>query len=116
MDVEEMKEPASKRVFRAWVEDWEKEGQKVNCPAVEARFLEKYKNLVFKDPDYKVNFVIHADNLEWRRGKEGGWFLIGNSCSKDVEDEAFDIEVAVGLIAATKQAEGVEIVEPDRTC
>ena len=54
--MEEMKEPASKRVFRAWVEDWEKEGQKVNCPAVEARFLEKYKNLVFKDPDYKVIF------------------------------------------------------------
>ena len=60
--------------------------------------------------------VLGRRRMEWRRGKEGGWFLIDNSCSKDVEDEAFDIEVAVGLIAATKQAEGVEIVEPDRTC
>ena len=111
-----MKEPASKCIFRAWIEDWEKESQKVNCPVVEAWFLKKYKNLVFYDPDYKVNFVVHADNLEWQRGKDGGWFLIGNSHDKNVEDEAFDVEVAVGLIAETKQAAGVEIVKPDQTC
>ena len=42
--------------------------------------------------------------------------FIGNSCDKNVEDEAFDVEVAVGLIAETKQAAGVEIVKPDQTC
>ena len=54
--------------------------------------------------------------MEWQRGKDGGWFLIDNSCDKNVEDKAFDVEVAVGLIAETKQAAGVEIVKPDQTC
>ena len=115
VDVAGLKEPASKRIFRAWIEEWEKESMKVNCPAVEARFLEKYKNLVFWDPDYKVNFVVHPDNLEFRRGRDGGWQLIGNSCDDRVEDEPFSIELAVRMIGETNQAPGVEIVRCDDT-
>ncbi len=33
------------RVFRAWVEDWEKEAIKSNDAVAEVRLLEKYKDL-----------------------------------------------------------------------
>jgi hypothetical protein len=36
-------------VFRAWVEDWEKEAIKSNDAVAEVRLLEKYKDLVFVD-------------------------------------------------------------------
>ena len=34
------------RVFRTWVEDWEKEAIKSNDAGAEVRVLEKYKDLV----------------------------------------------------------------------
>ena len=67
VDMAGLKNPATSRAFRVWVEDWEEELLKQNDCVAEAMFLEKYKGLVFWDPDTKVNFTIHKDNLEFRR-------------------------------------------------
>ena len=89
---------------------------KKNDCAVEAMFLEKYKGLVFWDPDTKVNFTIHKDNLEFRRGKGDGWNLIGNSSDESVKDEGFAIGgMIIGMIAETEQAKGVEVILVDET-
>ncbi len=53
----ELKQPV-KRIFRAWVEDWEEADRKVNDCVAEARILAKYKNLVFHDPDTGGTFSI----------------------------------------------------------
>ena len=45
---------------------------------------------MFWDPDTKVNFTVHGDNLEFRRGKGCGWNLIGNSSDESVADEGCD--------------------------
>ena len=42
-----MKKPTITRIFHAWLEDWEKELLQVNDCGVEARILEKYKDLLF---------------------------------------------------------------------
>ena len=47
VDTEELKEPATKRIFGAWLEEWEKEIVKKNDCVAEARLLAKYKNLQF---------------------------------------------------------------------
>ena len=44
-----------------------------------ARFLNKYKVLVFVDPDHKervVQFTVHEDNLEYHRGREEAGVLL----------------------------------------
>ena len=96
------------------MEDWEKELLKDNDCVAEARLLEKYKNLAFYDPDEKTTFTIHPDNLEFRRGRDGGWMLIGVAADENVEDEPFEIsQVFIDLIAKTEQTVNVTIVHRD---
>ena len=49
VDTPVLKLGTSKRIFRAWVEDWEKTLLKINDVIAEVRLLEKYKDLVFYD-------------------------------------------------------------------
>ena len=80
---------------------------------MEVRFLEKYKNILFLDPDKKCYFTMAPDNLEFHRGKDKGWHVIGEPNDKEVELEAFPIATANELIATTPQAESVEMVYQD---
>ena len=72
VDTDTLSAPVSSHVFRAWLEDWEEEILKKNDCVAEARLLEKYKDLVFIDPETQVNFTVPGDNLGFRRGKDGG--------------------------------------------
>jgi len=112
VDVKQLKQPATKRVFRAWFEDWEVENVKKNDAVAEALFIEKCENLVFWDPDTEKTFVVAPENLEWRRGKNGGWHLICEEVGGK-ELEPFDIKVANELIGETQQADGIEILRPE---
>ena len=48
VDVEELKAPKpNKRIFRAWIEDWEQPLLKKNDIVAEIRLCEKYKGLTF---------------------------------------------------------------------
>ena len=51
VDTTVLKLATYKRIFRAWVEDWENPLLKINNVVEEVRLLEKYKDLVFYDPD-----------------------------------------------------------------
>jgi len=55
------------------VEDWEKDILKMNDCVAEARILEKYKGLVFWDPDTEANFTVHEETSDFTGVKmEGG--------------------------------------------
>ena len=74
----------------------------------ESRLLEKYKNIAFYDLDENATFTIHPDNLEFRRGRDGGWMLIGVAADENVEDGPFEIkQVFIDLIAKTEQTVNV---------
>jgi len=47
VDYKALRERKMTRVFRTWVEDWEKEAIKSNDAVAEVRWLQKYKDLVF---------------------------------------------------------------------
>ena len=78
--------PVHTRVFRAWVEDWEKEILRKDDCVAEAKLLEKYKGLVFFDPDNECHYTIFSKNLEFHKGRSGGWHLIGIPAKEDLED------------------------------
>ena len=58
VDVNELKAKTVKRVFRAWVEEWEKECIKDKDAVVEVRSLGQYKGIEFFDPEDKITYTI----------------------------------------------------------
>ena len=59
--------------------------------------------------------MVYEKNLEWTRGRGGGWSLICQPHSDDFEDEPFLIgDMVIGLIADSEQEEGVEIIRNDK--
>jgi hypothetical protein len=52
-----LKEPAVQRIFHAWVEDWEEDARKKNDCVLEALLFQKYKGLVFHDPNSGNDFL-----------------------------------------------------------
>jgi hypothetical protein len=77
---------------------------------IEAKFLAKYKDLVFLDPDSELTVTVASENCEYHRGKKGGWHFICEPNDDDIEAEAWDIELGCKLIGKTKQLEGIEII------
>ena len=63
--MEELKKPATQRIFRAWMEDWELANLKNNNVVMEVGFLKKYKNLILFDPDTECYFTVAPDNFEF---------------------------------------------------
>jgi len=82
VDMGALKEPAVERIFWAWVEGWEEEARKKNCCVEEARLFSKYRGLVFNDPDSRTTFSVWDRNMEFRRGRGNGWFVVGVSADK----------------------------------
>ena len=114
VDADALKEPQVLRIFNAWVEDWEEEIRMRNDAVVEAQLLQKYHSLVFLDPDTEKTFHVYQGNMEYRRGRGNGWFVLA-ICSDDAVDkednmEAFSLEVACELIGTTEQTRGVRVV------
>ena len=76
VDIVELKKPAIHRIFRAWIEDWEKDLLLQNDCVAEARLLEKYKDLVFYDIDNDKNCRVWDKNLVYYCIKIQGWGLM----------------------------------------
>ena len=93
-------------------EEWEKEAVKKNDPVQASKLLQKYKDLIFFDPDNQVTFTIHPGNMEYQRGRNGGWMAIGippDDCG--IDEEPFQLgDMLVGLIADTEQADNITMV------
>ena len=83
----------------------------------EARLLTKYKGLVFNDPDSRTTISVWDLNMEFRRGRGNGWFVVGVSADKPDDEscnEPFSLlESACELIGATKQKEGVKVLQEE---
>ena len=114
VDTSELKKKAPMREFRGWLEDWEKPLLKKKDVVAETRLLEKYKDLKFDDPDEEgVTFNIYAGNLEWQKGRDGGWGVIAEKSEDSDEDQPFCIDdMLIGMILDTEQADEVKVVRP----
>ena len=71
VDVEELQNVPQKRLFRAYVEDWEVEARIKQKPDCEDMILRKYENMRFRDPENGVVLQIWKGNCQFfRRGKK----------------------------------------------
>jgi hypothetical protein len=76
VDSDALKGPQVLHIFQAWVEDWEEEIRMRNDAVVEAQLLQKYQSLVFLDPDTEKTCHVYQGNMEYRRGRGNGWFVL----------------------------------------
>ena len=76
----------------------------------EARILAKYKGLVFVDPDTDKTFSVYEKNMEFRRGRNIGWFVLASDNDDSEDCEAFSLEVACEVIGDTPQADGIIVI------
>ena len=57
---------------------------------------------------------VWDQNMEFRRGRGNGWFVVGVSADKPDDEscnEPFSLEMACELIGATRQKEGVKVLK-----
>ena len=112
--MEDLRQPKIHRLFRAWLEDWEKELLEVNDCVAEAWLLEKYRDLMLLDPDTNKTFKVCGGNLEYRRGsqKRGitkGWGLVCIDENGEEEGWLLNKDV-IELIGLHSQEGGVQII------
>ena len=62
-----------KRKVNVWLEDWEKELARKNDPVVRERFLQKYKDLQWWDPDKSL--MVVATKMQYY-ARSGGWQIM----------------------------------------
>ena len=92
-----------KRLFRAWIEDWEFECIFDRDPVSEARLLQKYGGLKWIGPDENEVVVAGEEQMEWQGGRNGsGWCLFGIKDS-DGSMEPWVIDLAIDLMADYEQ-------------
>ena len=114
MDLEALRSKVVKRVFRAWVEDWEKECIKDKDAVSEVRLLDKYKGLVFYDADDDKTYTIESKNMEWynksrKKNIDGGWYLLATSDEDEMDTFMIEDELC-SQIADTPQDDSIEII------
>ena len=85
---------------------------KQNDCVSKARLLQKYKNLIFKDPDHDgVTWTVFGGHLEYRSGRYGGWGVIAEKSDNSNKDDPFFVnDMLIEMIADTEQAEGIVVL------
>ena len=77
--------------------------------------LQSIKVLSFVILNNNCAFKVWEENLEYRSGRGGGWFVI-MECNNDPENplqEPFTLEIACELIGETEQEEGIQVIKQD---
>ena len=115
VDLNELKKPATERLFHAYVEDWELEALHHNDPVPMMKLQQKYKGLKLLDADNN-NMELTIKGVVWRRKNrtlgilKAGWYLLLVDEAGEEEDwEINDINCAE--IGSNTQAPGIEIVK-----
>jgi len=116
VDTLELKKPAAKRRFKAWIEDWEEEARVNQDEVCMVRLCNKYGNLKFWDPDNKRMCRIHDEDMKFFKGNkrqkiDRGWSVVAVYGDGEEDAEPWQVgELLCQVIRDTPQDEGVEVV------
>jgi len=83
----ELPQKAPSREFCAWGEDWEVVSLRKNDPVDEQKILNKYGDMVFRDPSDGEIYMIDSDNLVWEAGCCGGWAIKAFAADSEGDDD-----------------------------
>jgi hypothetical protein len=109
------------RKFKCWIEDWELPLMNKNDSVAEAMLLEKYKGIVFFDLDNSITYTIYERNLEYKKGRSGGWCVLGMPPGFNGHDDhllepyLISSGILIDLIKETDQPVGnnVQLLSPE---
>jgi hypothetical protein len=93
-----------KRLFNAWIEDWEWDTMMKNDIVAMTRLLQKYGGLHWQDPDNNNRLLVAlVDDMQWSgRGHGGnGWCVLGRK--ENDETESWVIHLAIDEMAEYDQ-------------
>ncbi len=62
------------------------------------------------DPDTDKTFSVYEKNMEFRRGRNNGWFVLASDNDDSEDCEAFSLEVACEVIGDTPQVDGIRVI------
>ena len=100
----------ARRLFKAWIEDWEWEAIGTRDVVMEARLLQKYGGLSWIDPDENELCVAIEERMEFQGGRNGaGWCLLGTRVNGDGGMEPWVLDVVIDLIAEYEQPSEMNI-------
>ena len=75
-------------------------------------FIFVITGLVFFDPDNNTTYTIAKENLEYRKGRDGGWCVIAEPADDQFDVEPFMIgDMLVELIGNTPQEDHVKVIQ-----
>ena len=97
------------RIFRCWVEEWEQKliDDKDKGPVAEAKLWEKYKHIVWTDPD-NDDALFTATSVLFRGGKKNGeWYVVGTRADGDTEP--WQLALVTEQVAETEQPKNLLI-------
>ena len=105
-----MPEPVvPKRVFRAWLEDWEYDSIYKRDVVDEAKLLQKYGGLHWMDIDKDELCIADGDSMEYQGGRNGaGWCVIVIRVS-DGDREPWALDVVVDEIPEYQQPTSLNV-------
>ena len=105
-----------KRLFKCWIEDWEKKILKKNDAVSKMKLLQKYGGLLMQDIDNdNREYVISPEKMQFERGKNGGWAVLAEPPEYDGDNdevlEPFQIneETLIYLIKNTIQPKHIQV-------
>ena len=76
-DVAAVNPVPTRRVFKAWEEDWEKSDFKKDTPTARSQFVAKHVNLVWLDVDVSTYPKLEHRDIQMRgKGRDRGWHVI----------------------------------------
>jgi hypothetical protein len=104
-----------KRLFNAWIEEWEWECIFNNDSVAEAKLLQKYQGMRWFDPDEDEFFTADDCNMEYKGGRQGGGWCVIGIADGDGDLESWPIDVVIDQMASVEQepALNVEVIMND---
>ena len=79
VDCAELSQPLlPNQTFCCWLEEWEKPLLAQNDVVLMTKLLQKYKSIMFYDPDDDITFTVCEEKLEFcKPAKRNGWEVLG---------------------------------------
>merc|ERR1712032_126667 len=102
VDCVELSQPIlPKRKFRCWLEEWEEPLLAKNDLIAMKKLLQKYKSMIFYDPDDQMTCTVSEDSLYFEKpGRKNGWAVLGIPENWDgvSEDEWQPFSIRSGIV------------------
>ena len=122
VDVATVSKKTPTRIFRCWIEEWEKTSRMKKKDDCERMLLNKYGGVRFQDPVTEKDMVVYSGNAEYHKKSKfkskddpWGWHLLGHDPAVNPEEEkdcfeSYDLEIVIESMQVTAQVLDLQVI------